>query len=449
MRLPGDEGRQQEPGCPQSRQAAACFTVLPPARALRGTARPSPRSAPEQLPAPRRPVPSSPAPCPSPGCCQGARASTGGGAGTRPREINLLPALGPQQPPEDRGVPGPPLPCSGGPCPAPRQGRGMCTRGEGCAGSPECPTAAVAAAGPVSPEPQKIPAVAAAKAGRGRGGGSRGRRRGRRGAGEGEAGEGMGLAARQRRHPAALARPCRRQPQPHSCPPLPSFPLGLGQLQVALPTAPPRCSWHVPAGSSPKVLWSWDVLCPVAVVPHGCTAPRPRSPRPAPSVPPTVHPPKPSLHPPVPPSPPAWGRTCGNAREPRAGLSPATMAARRDHTCPSPVAVCHSPARGAGQPPAPCLPRNDCAQAQHPPAPCHGPGSQGRARRGGTSAPRSSAPGRAPLPTRSWAKSFGTGPRTTSGSRFQLHPDTGAKRRPWRGESGGTLPCRPAAGGTE
>lgn len=105
-RLPGDEGRQQEPGCPQSRQAAACFTVPPPARALRGTARPSPCSALEQLPAPRRPVPSSPAPCPSPGCCQGARASTGGRAGTRPREINLLPVLGPQQPPEDRGVPG-------------------------------------------------------------------------------------------------------------------------------------------------------------------------------------------------------------------------------------------------------------------------------------------------------------------------------------------------------
>lgn len=125
-------------------------------------------------------------------------------------------------------------------------------RGEGCAGSPACPTAAVAAAGPVSPEPQKILVVAAAKAGRGRGGGSRGRRRGRRGAGEGEAREGMGLAARQRRHPAALARPCRRQPRPHSCPPLPSFPLGLGQLQVVLPTAPPRCSWHIPAGVQSK-----------------------------------------------------------------------------------------------------------------------------------------------------------------------------------------------------
>lgn len=120
-------------------------------------------------------------------------------------------------------------------------------QGEGCAGPPACPAAA---ARPVSPEPQKIPA-AAAKAGRGRGGGSRGRRRGRRGAGEGEAGEGMGLAARQHRHPAALAWSHShggRQPRPPSCC-HPSHPAwgGCGQ----------RCPQHrhIPTGPGPKVPW--------------------------------------------------------------------------------------------------------------------------------------------------------------------------------------------------
>lgn len=133
-------------------------------------------------------------------------------------------------------------------------------QGEGCAGPPACPAAA---ARPVSPEPQKIPA-AAAKAGRGRGGGSRGRRRGRRGAGEGEAGEGMGLAARQHRHPAALAWSRShggRQPRPPSCC-HPSHPAwgGCGQ----------RCPQHrhITTGPGPKVPWGQDVPCPLATVPQ-------------------------------------------------------------------------------------------------------------------------------------------------------------------------------------
>lgn len=150
----------------------------------------------------------------------------------------------------------------------------------------------------------------------------------------------------------------------------------------------------------------------MAAVPHGCGAPWPRSPRPL-GRPPTQ----------TAPAPPVLLA----ARPPPPGAVPVGLRGSHVRVCPRPAGTALAPApspraarlrvgQGSPRPPAPT------PHSAGPAVPSPGT-HRHRVRRGSTAAPGGSAP----APTRSWAESFGTGPRTTSGWRFQLHPGAGAQ----------------------
>lgn len=253
-------------------------------------------------------------------------------------------------------------------------------------------------------------------------------------------GRGWGWQPDKRRHPAAAARP-RAPAQAAFLPRVPPSSVGM-QLE------------H-PCGSSTKIPRRWDTLCPSApwlCCPTATVLPF-VVPKAAPSVPPS--PAQAQLHPlPVAARLPCLplvhvgctGATCRSVPSPR-GV-PAEPCLSQPH----------SPACGAGQPPAPCTdppalhrsssPARTPPALQGPPRPMWGPPSpgtcwhcQGWMGTGDTTAHRAGP--HSPVPSR--LESFGAAPRTMPGSQTQHHPDAEVPQ----GDSGGLCPTGPCQGSTK